>query len=107
MARRRADHRRRYWSAVHVSPRGHAQLVAGVMTPVECRTSAGGLATSRPGALALDVMNAYLETMTLVEEQQLGRRFSYAVHYKGVVIEAAAAAGVAALRAFARLCRAT
>ena len=85
-----------------MAPGATLSWLNGVMTPVECRTSAGGLATSRPGALALSVMNAYLETMILVEEQQLADGISYAVHNEGIVVEPAAAAGIAALRTFAR-----
>jgi threonine dehydratase len=75
--------------------------LAGEMTSADCRTSAGGLATSRPGAMALSVMNAYLDTMVLVAEDELVAGVSYALHHEGVVIEPAAAAGVAALRGFA------
>ena len=74
----------------------------GAMTSADCRTSAGGLATSRPGALSLSVMNAYLETMILVEEHELANAISYALQNEGVVIEPAAAAGIAALRRFAQ-----
>lgn len=84
-----------------LAPAATLSWLAGDMTIAECRTAAGGLATSRPGALALDVMNAYLETMILVDERELDDSVSYALQYEGVVIEAAAAAGVAALRAFA------
>jgi threonine dehydratase len=74
----------------------------GIMTSAECKTSAGGLATSRPGPLALSVMLAYLETMILVEERDLANAVAYVLHNEGVVIEPAAAAGVAGLRMFTR-----
>ena len=42
------------------------------------------------------------ETMILVEEHELANAVSYALNNEGVVVEAAAAAGIAALRRFAR-----
>ena len=51
--------------------------------------------------MALSVMSAYLDTMVLVAEDELAAGVSYALHHEGVVIEPAAAAGVAALRGFA------
>jgi threonine dehydratase len=70
------------------------------MTSAECRTEAGGLATRRPGSLALGIMIAYLRTMTVVDEEELGAAALHTLTLTGLAVELAAASGVAALRRF-------
>lgn len=70
------------------------------MVESECVTFAGGLATTRPGELALAVMIQYLETITLVHEDDLYRAMALALFNTGMAPEGAAAAPIAALERF-------
>lgn len=83
-----------------MAPGATLSWLRGETTIADCLTAAGGLATRRPGALALSVMNRYLDTMVLVEEDDLARAISYILHTTGLAVEPAAAAGVAALLGF-------
>jgi threonine dehydratase len=67
------------------------------MLTAECRTSAGGLATEHPGALALGVMHALLERMILVTEADIWKAIGPAYEATGFPVEPAAAAALAAL----------
>lgn len=66
----------------------------------DCTTFAGGLATERPGRLALDVMSRHLEMMALVDEADLWHAIDLGFRETGLVFEGAAAAPLAALDAF-------
>jgi threonine dehydratase len=60
-----------------------------------CTTRAGGLATTYPGALALEVMCDHVDEMLLVPEQELGRHVVAVLAATGAAIELAAAAAYA------------
>lgn len=66
----------------------------------ECSTFAGGLATTRPGQLALQVMVEYLGTAVLVDDEDLYRAMGLALEASNLEIEGAAAAPIAALDRF-------
>lgn len=70
---------------------------AGRVVRHECRTYAGGLATERPGELALTVMLRWLETMVLVTDDDLRAASGRAFASLGLVVEGAASAPLAAL----------
>ena len=74
--------------------------LAGHMVDSGCDTFAGGLATTRPGQLALDVMSTYLDGMALVDEDDLYRGMGLALSLQQMQIEGAAAAPLAALERF-------
>ncbi len=79
------------------APGATLSWLSGEMATAECHTSAGGLATEHPGHLSLAVMRALLERMVLVTEADLWRGIATAYQLTGYPIEAAAAAGLAAL----------
>jgi threonine dehydratase len=83
------------------APGAALSWLRGEMATAECRTSAGGLATEHPGALALEIMRALLERMILVAEDDLWRAIASGYRVTGFPIEPAAAAGLAALERFA------
>jgi threonine dehydratase len=77
-----------------------ASWLAGSIVEAECSTFAGGLATTRPGKLALDVMTAFLETVVLVDDRDLYRAIGLALAATDITLEGAAAAPIAALDRF-------
>ena len=70
---------------------------AGRYVERACETFAGGLATERPGQLALGVMLRHLTTMGLVTEDDLFAAMAIAFREAGVLLEGAAAAPLALL----------
>jgi threonine dehydratase len=79
------------------APGAVTSWLAGSMTPVPCRTFAGGLATSRPGELALSVMRRLLDSVAVVTDDDLYAAMAVAVATHGLHLEGAAAAPVAAM----------
>jgi threonine dehydratase len=65
-----------------------------------CTTFAGGLATTRPGRLALSVMVQFLDTVAIVGDDDLRTAMALVVALHGVHLEGAAAAPVAAIERF-------
>ena len=74
--------------------------LGGEIVESECLTFAGGLATTRPGELALAVMIEYLDTIALVQEDDLYRAMALALFCTGMALEGAAASPIAALERF-------
>ncbi len=74
--------------------------LGGGMVESECSTFAGGLATTRPGELALTVMIEYLDAIALVREDDLYRAMALAIFRTGMALEGAAASPIAALERF-------
>lgn len=74
--------------------------LSGQMAERSCETFAGGLATTRPGNLSLEVMTRLLKTMVVVDEQDLRRGISQVWAIEGIEVEAAAAAPIAAATRF-------
>lgn len=85
-----------------MAPGATLSWLRGTMTEADCRTAAGGLATRRPGALALTIMDAYLRTMTVVDDEELGPAVVRTLSTTGLAVELAAASGIAALDRFGR-----
>jgi threonine dehydratase len=85
-----------------MAPGATLSWLCGTMTEAECRTAAGGLATRRPGALALSIMDAHLRTMSVVDEEELGPAVVRTLSTTGLAVELAAASGIAALDRFGR-----
>lgn len=75
-----------------------ASWLAGEIVQRPCTTFAGGLATERPGELSLSVMEQMLETMVLVDDQDLRYETGAVFSSLGLAIEGAAAAPFSALR---------
>jgi threonine dehydratase len=75
--------------------------VLGKPVTSACTTLAGGLATERPGRLALDVLRHRLDLMCLVDEDDLWRGVRTAYDVLGHNLELAAVAPLAALERFA------
>jgi threonine dehydratase len=73
----------------------------GSPTAARCETFAGGLATSRPGALAFSVLKERVDSMLLVSEDALRRAVVTALAATGEVVEGAGAAPFAGLAAAA------
>jgi threonine dehydratase len=82
------------------APGATLSWLRGEPVAAPARTIAGGLATEHPGALALDVMNALLERMALVDDDHLRAGVALAFRTTALGIEPAAAAGLAALELF-------
>lgn len=80
------------------APGATLSWLAGTTVRSGCHTYAGGLATERPGELSLSVMTRLLDTMVLVTDDDLRRTSGWAFCSLGLVVEGAAAAGLAALR---------
>lgn len=80
------------------APGATLSWLAGNIVRRDCHTFAGGLATERPGELSLSVMSRLLETMLLVDEDDLKMSSGQAFRSLGLVVEGAAAATLAALR---------
>jgi len=74
-----------------------ASWLAGEVVTRPCNTFAGGLATEFPGEMSWQVMDRWLETMVLVDEDDLYRAVALAFRQTGLIIEGAAAATIAAL----------
>ncbi len=72
----------------------------GRMTECRCDTFAGGLATTRPGHLSLEVMINLLETMAVVDEHDLYDGIKTTWELDQFEIEGAAAASIAAAKRF-------
>ncbi len=81
------------------APAATMSWLAGRVIEHACATSAGGLATERPGFLAHSVMDRFLRTMVLVEEADLARAIALGFRETGCIMEGAAAATLAALEA--------
>ncbi|MDA2979782.1 MAG: pyridoxal-phosphate dependent enzyme [Actinomycetota bacterium] len=80
------------------APGATRSWLAGKIVPQGCHTYAGGLATERPGELALSVMTERLETIVLVTDDDLRAESGSAFQSLGLVVEGAAAAPLAAFR---------
>jgi threonine dehydratase len=80
------------------APGATSSWMAGEVVYQPCHTYAGGLATERPGILSLSVMTQMLETMILVDDDDLKEDTANAFRSLGLVIEGAAAAPLSALR---------
>lgn len=80
------------------APGATRSWLAGKIVPQGCHTYAGGLATERPGELALSVMTERLETIVLVTDDDLRAESAWAFQSLGLVVEGAAAAPLAAFR---------
>jgi threonine dehydratase len=63
----------------------------------ECATTAGGLATSRPGMLAFTVLRELVDEMVLVSDEELDRAIVTVLETTGQIAEGAGAAPFAAL----------
>lgn len=74
--------------------------LASEIREVNCTTFAGGLATTRPGEMALAVMVNYLNTMALVDDHDLYEAIGLILHDERIHLEGAASAPVAALKQF-------
>ena len=72
----------------------------GTMRLEDCTTFAGGLATTRPGNLALSVLVEDLETIALVTDEDLRAGMAISMNTTGLQIEGASAAPIAALERF-------
>jgi threonine dehydratase len=72
----------------------------GELVRSACATLAGGLATERPGRLALDVLRRRLDLMCLVDEDDLWRGVRTAYDALGHNLELAAVAPLAAVERF-------
>jgi threonine dehydratase len=72
----------------------------GTMRLADCSTFAGGLATTRPGKLALSVMVNDLETIALITDEDLRAAMAILMRSTGLQIEGASAAPIAALERF-------
>jgi threonine dehydratase len=79
------------------APAATFSWLAGETVLIPSRTVAGGLATQHPGALSLRVMNALLERMLLVGDDDLIRAIGLTYELEGQVVEPAGAAAVAAV----------
>ncbi|HEX2154212.1 MAG TPA: pyridoxal-phosphate dependent enzyme [Acidimicrobiia bacterium] len=82
------------------APGATLSWLAGTIVRSGCHTYAGGLATERPGELALSVMTGLLDTMVVVTDDDLRKLSGWAFRSLGLVVEGAAAAGLAALRLY-------
>lgn len=83
------------------APSATASWLAGHVVELACTTFAGGLATTRPGNVALDVMLALLRRMVIVTEADLDTAMAAMFTAHGIQIEGAAAAPLAALTSHA------
>jgi threonine dehydratase len=81
------------------APAATISWLAGRVLEHPCATTAGGLATERPGFLAHKVMDRFLRTMVLVDEADLAHAIALGFRETGCIMEGAAAASLAALDA--------
>ena len=79
------------------APSATASWLAGHVVELPCTTFAGGLATTRPGTVALDVMLAFLRRIAVVTEADLDEAMATMFTAHGIQLEGAAAAPLAAL----------
>ncbi len=79
------------------APSATASWLAGRVVELPCTTFAGGLATTRPGTVALHVALALLGRMAVVTEDDLDRAMATMLASHGIQLEGAAAASLAAL----------
>jgi threonine dehydratase len=70
------------------------------MLESRCDTFAAGLATARPGRASLAVLDAALRRMVVVDDDDLWNAIPVAYDALGLPVEAAGAAGIAALERF-------
>jgi threonine dehydratase len=77
-----------------------ASWLSGALVEAPCTTFAGGLATTRPGELALAVMLEFLDHVAVVDEVDLLRAMGTSLATTGIQIEGAAAATIAAIERF-------
>src|SRR5947207_5936586 len=63
------------------------------------RTIADGIAVKRPGGLTLPLIQALVDNVVTVEEEEIARGIVYALQHLGLVAEGAGAVGLAALLA--------
>jgi threonine dehydratase len=82
------------------APSATMSWLDGTMLLADCTTFAGGLATTRPGNLALSVMIDDLETIALVTDDDLRAAMAISMRTSGLQIEGASAAPIAALERF-------
>ena len=78
-----------------------ASWLRGELVQSACTTLAGGLATERPGRLALEVLRHRLDMMCVVDDEDLWRGVRTAYDVLGHNLELAAVAPLAALERFA------
>lgn len=81
----------------HAAPSATASWLAGRVIELPCATFAGGLATTRPGTVALEVMTAFLRRMIVVTEHDLDLAMAAMLVAHGVQLEGASASTLAAL----------
>jgi threonine dehydratase len=81
------------------APAATTSWLVGHVVEHACETTAGGLATERPGFLAHKVMDRFLQTMVLVDEADLAGAIALGFRETGCIMEGAAAAALAALDA--------
>lgn len=79
------------------APSATTSWLAGRVVEQSCHTFAGGLATERPGRLALGVMRRRLRAMALVDDDDLYAAIGVGLTLGGCLMEGAAAAPLAAL----------
>lgn len=79
------------------APSATASWLAGRVVELPCTTFAGGLATTRPGTVALDVMLAFLRRIAVVTEADLDTAMAAMFTAHGIQLEGASAAPFAAL----------
>lgn len=79
------------------APSATASWLAGHVVALPCTTFAGGLATTRPGTVALDVMLALLRQMAVVTDDDLDTAMAAMFTAHGIQLEGASAAPLAAL----------
>jgi CheY-like chemotaxis protein len=72
----------------------------GGVRAVESRTVASGIATEKPGRLALVAMTTLLRSVALVDDEDLWRAVALLLQTTGLAVEPSGAAGVAALQRF-------
>ena len=82
------------------APGATTSWLSGTMDRRPSRTRAGGLATDRPGHLALTVLHEHLAAMCLVEELDLWPGVRETFEAIGYAVELAAAAPIVALERF-------
>ena len=81
----------------HNAPSATASWLAGHVVELPCTTFAGGLATTRPGTVALDVMRSFLRRIAIVTDADLDEAMATMFAAHGIQLEGAAAAPLAAL----------
>ena len=85
------------------APAATLSWLAGRLVEAPCTTFAGGLATTRPGNLALDVMLRSLERLAIVTDADLDAAMAVALVAHGLQLEGAAASPLAAMMRHAEI----